>query len=198
MPHICVSELGHHWFMQWLVACSAPSQYLNQCWLIGNELLGTNFSEIIFIQENVPEYVVCKNGDHFAQRDELKPKDFSWWRHQMETFSPLLTICARNSSVNGEFPAQRPVTRSFDVFFDLGLNKRLCKQSWGWLFETLSRPLWRHCNVPHYGICTCTWGFSLVDHSCFSIIETYLPISSETHSYRNISNTVLSNLFRIW
>ena len=44
-------------------------------------------------------------------------------------------------------PAQRPVPRSFDVFFDLRLNKRLSKQSWGWWFETLSRPLWRQCNV---------------------------------------------------
>ena len=43
-------------------------------------------------------------------------------------------------------PAQRPVTGSFDVFFDLRLNKRLGKQSRGWWFETLSRPLWRHCN----------------------------------------------------
>ena len=53
-----------------------------------------------------------------------------------------------------EFPAQRPVTRSFDVFFDLCLNKRLSKQSWGRWSETLSRPLWRHCNdllwrLPH-------------------------------------------------
>ena len=47
----------------------------------------------------------------------------------------------------GEFPAQRPVTRSFDVLFDLRLNKRLSKQSWGWWFDTLSRPLWRHCNA---------------------------------------------------
>ena len=39
-----------------------------------------------------------------------------WWRHQMETFSALLVICAGNSPVPGEFPAQRPVTRSFDVF----------------------------------------------------------------------------------
>ena len=68
----------------------------------------------------------------------------TWWRHQMETFSALLAICAGNSPVPGEFPAQRPVTRIFDVFFDLGLNKRLSKQSWGWWFETLSRPLWRH------------------------------------------------------
>ena len=47
----------------------------------------------------------------------------------------------------GEFPTQRPVTRSFDVFFDLRLNKRLSKQSWGWWCETQSGSLWRHCNV---------------------------------------------------
>ena len=44
----------------------------------------------------------------------------------------------------GEFPAQKPMTRSCDVFFDLR-NKRLNKQSWGRWFEMLSRPLWRHC-----------------------------------------------------
>ena len=43
----------------------------------------------------------------------------SWWRHQMETFSALLALCVGNSPVPGEFPTQRPVTRSFDVFFDL-------------------------------------------------------------------------------
>ena len=67
----------------------------------------------------------------------------------METFSALLAICAGNSPVAGEFPAQRPVTRGVDVFFDLRLNKRLSKQSWGWWFETLSRPLWRHGNYIH-------------------------------------------------
>ena len=51
--------------------------------------------------------------------------------HQMETFSALLAICVGNSPVPGEFPTQRPVTRSFDVFFDLRLNKRLSKQWWG-------------------------------------------------------------------
>ena len=70
-----------------------------------------------------------------------------WWRHQMETFSALLAICAGNSPVPGEFPAQRPVTRRFDVFFDLRPNKRLNKQWWGWWFETPSSPLWRHCNA---------------------------------------------------
>ena len=70
----------------------------------------------------------------------------TWWRHQMETFSALLALCVGNSPVSGEFPAQRPVTWSFDVFFDLRLIKRLSKHSRGWWFDTLSRPLWRHCN----------------------------------------------------
>ena len=65
----------------------------------------------------------------------------------METLSASLAICVGNSPVPGEFPTQRPVTWSFDVFFDLHLNKRLSKQWWGWWFETLSRPLWRQCNV---------------------------------------------------
>ena len=72
---------------------------------------------------------------------------FPWWRHQMETFSALLVLCAGNSPVTGEFPAQRPVTRSFDVFFYLRLNKRLSKQWWDWWFGTPSRPLSRHCNA---------------------------------------------------
>ena len=71
----------------------------------------------------------------------------SWWRHQMKTFSALLAICAGNSPVSGEFPAQRPLTRRFDVYFDLRLNERLSKHSWGWWLETPSRPLWRHSNV---------------------------------------------------
>ena len=50
----------------------------------------------------------------------------------METFFALLALCAGNAPVTGEFPSQRPVTRSFDVFFDLHLNKRLSKQSGGY------------------------------------------------------------------
>ena len=53
-------------------------------------------------------------------------------------------------------PAQRPVAQSFDVFFDLRLNERFSKQSWGWWFETLSRPLWRRVSVKME-----KWGFWL-------------------------------------
>ena len=61
-------------------------------------------------------------------------------------FSALLTLCAGNSQVTGEFPTQRTVTRSFGIFFDLRLNKRLSKQSWGWWFATTLRSWWRHSN----------------------------------------------------
>ena len=69
--------------------------------------------------------------------------DIIKWKH----FSKLLAICVGNSPVSGEFPTQRPVTRSFDVFFELRLNKRLSKQSWGWWFEMPFHPLWHHCNI---------------------------------------------------
>ena len=74
---------------------------------------------------------------------------YSGRHHGMMTSSngnTLLAFCAGNSPVTGEFPAQRPVTRSFDVFIDLRLNKQFSKQSWGWWFEVPSRSLWRQCN----------------------------------------------------
>ena len=64
----------------------------------------------------------------------------------IEIFSALLALCAGNSPVTGEFPSQRPVTRSCNVFIDLCLNKRFSKQSRCRWFETPSRSLWRHCD----------------------------------------------------
>ena len=66
------------------------------------------------------------NNSDFVLMIHCDLKCNSWWRHQMETFSML---------------------QSFDVFFYLGLNKRFSKQSRRWWFESLSRSLWRHCNV---------------------------------------------------
>ena len=86
----------------------------------------------------------------YSVHAEQLGKNFNpWWRHQMETISALLAICAGNSPVPGEFPLQRPVTRSFDVLFDLHQNEWLSKQLWGWWFETLSCPLWRHRNAEY-------------------------------------------------
>ena len=109
----------------------------------------------------------------------------TWWRHRMETFSALLALCAGNSPVPGEFPAQRPVTRSFDVFFDLCLNKQLSKQSWGWWFETPSRPLRRHRDEE--GCANCL--------TCVRLIEIYiLAISLSPACFFNLYMTNL----RIW
>ena len=89
----------------------------------------------------------CENVTDILRKNALQHRRYgSWWRYQMEIFSALLAICAGNSPVSGEFPTQRPVTGRFDVFFDLHPNKRLSKQWWGWWFETISCPLWRHHN----------------------------------------------------
>ena len=85
-----------------------------------------------------------------------KPK-ISWKKTYMMTSSSgnifrIRAICVGNSLVTGEFPAQRPVTRSFDVFFDWHPNKRLSKQWWGWWYEMPLHPLWRHCNVYKFAI----------------------------------------------
>ena len=76
--------------------------------------------------------------------------DVIQWKH----FRIIGHLCGE---ITGQrwIPSQRPVTRSFDVFFDLRPNKLLSKQSWCWWFETLSRPLWRHCNVSGLNFLTC-------------------------------------------
>ena len=66
----------------------------------------------------------CSEGDNKGKHQSSIVLAFvlwinPWWRHQMETFSALLALCVGNSPITGEFPTQRPVTRSFDVFFAL-------------------------------------------------------------------------------
>ena len=68
----------------------------------------------------------------------LPGTDVTWWRHQMETFSMPLAICAGNSPVTGEFPTQRPVTRSFKVFFDVAWIK-------GWFMSSIIHVWQRGC-----------------------------------------------------
>ena len=87
----------------------------------------------------------------------------------METISALPATYAGHRPlvpVTGEFPAQRPVTRNFEVFFDLRLNERLTKLSWGWWFETPSRPLRRHSNVYEQG----AWSPYDMEHDMLTII----------------------------
>ena len=69
----------------------------------------------------------CEQDAHAQARQPLQA--ITSLRHQTETFSALLALCVENSPVNGEFPSQRSVTRSFDASFDLRLYTRLSKQS---------------------------------------------------------------------
>ena len=116
---------------------------------------------------------------------------FTWWRHQMETFSALLAICAGNSPVTGEFSAQRPVTRSFDVFFDLRRNKRLSKQWWGWWFETPPPPLWRHCNAKWLpNLRRKAWVFS--HESIIGGIRKHIPEGDVSVNSRNPLGKILA------
>ena len=43
VPHTCVCESGQHWLRSWLVAYSAPSHFLNQCWVFFNWTLRNEF-----------------------------------------------------------------------------------------------------------------------------------------------------------
>ena len=147
----------------------APSHYLNHCWNIVNWTLvnklqwNFNPNSNIFIQENTFENFVCEMasiclGPSVLMKENKRnnwswdPKDgdgmFMMTSSNGNIFRVTGPLCGEFTGP-GEFPTQRPVTRSFVVYFDLCLNKRLCKQSWGWWFETLLCPLWRHSNVDY-------------------------------------------------
>ena len=118
--------------------------------------------QLVTWRRNIPEH-------RFSGHDDV----IKWKHIPFRVTGPL---CG-NSLVTGEFPSKRPVMRSFDVFFDLRLNKRFSKQSRRWLFETPSRSLWRHCNagmfiheqvmawmrnhIPHKGIDMVTYLISI-------------------------------------
>ena len=118
-------------------------------------------------------YLTCQSLK--TSFNSLAPGRNAWWRHQAETFSALLAICAGNSPVAREFPTQRPVTRSFDVFFDLRLNRRLSKQSWGLWIETLACPLWRHYNGLWLWKYTFRTGVTDCVHERFSWNAMWMP-----------------------
>ena len=95
--------------------------------------------------------------------------DIQYWDSMMTSsnwniFRVTGPLCGEFTG-SGEFPTQRPVTRSFEVFFDLRLNKRLSKQPWGWWFEMPSWSLWRQCN----GFCNSAFTIIFIGGNYFSI-----------------------------
>ena len=90
-----------------------------------------------FIPDNSDNFLNCGNHYFMCGSVPLQWPD-TWWSHQMKPLFALLALCAGNSPVPGEFPSQRPVTRNFDVFFDLRLTN-------GWVNNRNARDLIRHC-----------------------------------------------------
>ena len=136
----------------------------------------------------------------------------TWWYDLMETLSALLALCAGNSPVPGEFLAQRPVTRSSDIFYDLRLIKRLSKQYWSWWFETPSRPLWRHSNELHtdkVAICDChnlwpcrvsqfmTQSVAICDNVKICILTTHIYSISKNILFIRLPYTNVRLIYRI-
>ena len=85
---------------------------------------------------------------HLFESPQLtrRPRTDSMMTSSNGNISALLALCEGNSPVTGEFPSKRPVTRSFNVFFVPGLNKRLSKQLKQRWYYTPSRSIWRHHN----------------------------------------------------
>ena len=116
--------------------------------------------------------------------------NFSWWRHQMETFSALLAHCEGNPPVTGGFPSQRPETRSFHVFFDLRLNIRLNKQ-WRRRWFAPSPSLWRQCHVVQrlqYDACHPDghyWANMMVPYHTVKVTAALLKIVCDRHQPSN-------------
>ena len=127
----------------------------------------------------VTRNILYTNPSYLSPLD-MSEKNNSWWRHQMETFSALLALCAGNSPVTSEFPSQRPVTRSSDVFLDLRLNKRLSKNCEAGDFR-------RH--RPHYDVIVMSLWFSdAINESTadYELIKNFTTISRHTGVYYRI------------
>ena len=111
----------------------------------------------------------------------------------METFSALLAICAGNSSVPGEFPAQKPVTRSFDVFFDLCLR---------WVNNGEAGDLRRH--RAHYDVIAMISGNVIYAYKsqqlhwcCRHPIITVAPSEHHDVTNRQLDSSLFNSLLRL-
>ena len=152
---VIISFFSHHTYIQWqmdkkfyaaYISCYYPFVNLRNIptidenvWYVQNIARHMHTAHDTIMFHPHPLLLLHGHWGHYPMTAPVPVKQHiyiyihnTWWRHQMETFSALLAICAENSPVPCEFPAQRPVMRSFDVFFDLRLNKRLSKQWWGW------------------------------------------------------------------
>ena len=126
-----------------------PTRYQHSCHGHGSYVYDTYSSHALFCH-CVIQITIFSTYHHFKYGDEdsyfLIGNVLARWRHRMEIFFALLVLCGGNPQVTSEFPSQRPLTRSFDIFFDPRPNLQLSKQWRSRWFETPYRSLWRHSN----------------------------------------------------
>ena len=124
----------------------------------------------------VPEYPVTSCDTGCVQ--SLFHDDVIKWKHFLR-YWPFVQGLYR-SPVNS--PAKRSVTRSFDIFFELRLNKRLSKQWWGWWFDTPSCPLWRQCNGFQRRVSSLLGAAIVLAPSWYFMMQLYMIKSSNSNS----------------
>ena len=128
-------------------------------------LYSFNYINSIFIDySSIPSW--CVLNETIREAVNVRP----WWRHQTETFSALLALCAGKSPIPGEIPAQRPGTRNFDVIFDLAWIN-------GWVKICEAGDLGRH--HAHYGVIVMLYKYCLYDLHCFltaSVVDIQLLV----------------------
>ena len=139
---------------------------------------------------------ICVSTDdnrHAKRRTSDTAHGTDWWKNTCS----LVSIANHSDvrPVSGEFPAQRPVTRSYNVFFHLCLNKWLSKQSWGWWFETPSPSLWRHRNGSEH---FCSNHFTAVRFMPISWLRRVVTINQTLMSMLNghkIADAIFKGVF---
>ena len=124
-----------------------------------------------------------------------------WWIHHRPS-GWLATQVTRNTEKDSRYHTwQRSVTRTFHLFFDLRMNKRLGKHSRRRWFESPLRSLWRHCNdlatgsiLNEYNIIT----LKLIGPLCVRTGEFYIqPISIDIGSaaiFLETCSTILNDV----
>ena len=149
--HRMTSRRSSVFAIQWNSACSNLWSHFRRFYLQHDSLTYMDNTEILLFRT----MMTSSNGNFFCVTGPL---------------------CGEFTGT-GEFPAQRPVTRSFDVFYDLRLNKRLSKQPWGWWFETSPWWLWRQSNAP-VTLCCRWWCYFIKKTHCLTNPvnhDRYLP-----------------------
>ena len=140
LTHICVTR----WF-----TVLGKGRVVSLSWILVSWLEIVLFVFLVMLITKLPCHDNVIKWKHFpvwygGLKAHWSYLPYAWWRHQMETFSASMALCAGNSPVTGEFPSTKPVTRSFDIFFDLRPNK------FAWVSNREAGDLRRH--RAHYDI----------------------------------------------